>query len=108
MQKALQCLLRSSLTCALILCANTADARRMKNPELINPFIDGNLRAQFRETLLLVAKTAFYMTASSLIYLERAIKNTFSAIQTAGRTTKYPVKSSNHVYLLRYRSYETP
>ena len=95
MQKALQCLLRSSLTCALILCANTADAQRM-NAELIKPFIVGNLRAQFRQTLLLVAKTAFYMAASSLIYLERAIKNTFSAIQKAGRTTKYRVQISNY------------
>ena len=94
-KKALKCLLRSSLTCALILCANTADARRM-NAELIKPFIVGNLRAQFRQTLLLVAKTAFYMAASSLIYLERAIKNTFSAIQKVGRTTKYPVQISNY------------
>ena len=75
---------------------------------LVKSFYNRNLSTKLRKTFLLPAKRAFHIATRGLIDLERATKNALPAIQIVGRTTKYCVEGSNHAYILRYHSYETP
>ena len=75
---------------------------------LVKPLQDGNLAAQPGQAFLLAAQRAFNLASCGLHGLERTAENTLATVQKVGRTTKYCLNPSNHMYLQRYTGYETP
>lgn len=76
--------------------------------QLVKALEDRNLPSQAAQTFALSAQLAFHIPSTRMDNLKGTTKNTLTAPQKVGRTTKNGVSSSNHAPVLAHTGYETP